>query len=80
MCIDMGTHLLQHIAGAQSLMQIAVPGLEERARWYPVLRSISLSPGGVCCPIFGMTLPLPNLLENHRHHKMHAQPCCCCCC
>ena len=45
--IDMGTHLLHNVGGAQLLVQIAIPGLEERARWYPALRSIALSPGAL---------------------------------
>ena len=45
MVIDMGTHILPKVAGAQLLVQIGVPGLEERARCSPPLRSRELTPG-----------------------------------
>ena len=44
----MGTHVLPKVPGAQLLVQIAVPGLEERARCMPPLRSRELTPGK--CP------------------------------
>ena len=43
--IDMGSHILPKVPGAQLLIQIAVPGLEERARCLPPLRSKELTPG-----------------------------------
>ena len=43
--IDMGTHILPKIPNAQLLVQVAVPGLEERARCLPPLRSKEMSPG-----------------------------------
>ena len=41
----MGTHILPKVTGAQLLVQIGVPGLEERARCSPPLRSRELTPG-----------------------------------
>ena len=46
--IDMGTHILPKIPNAQLLIQIAVPGLEERARCLPPLRCKEMSPGTLC--------------------------------
>lgn len=45
MVVDMGTHCLPGLPGAHALMQIAVPGLEERVRFSRPLCSIPLSPG-----------------------------------
>ena len=51
MVVDMGTHVLSQVQGAHSLIQIAVPGLEERIRFLPALRSIQMSPGGSQPPL-----------------------------
>ncbi|KAK9791857.1 hypothetical protein WJX73_005571 [Symbiochloris irregularis] len=50
MVVDMGTHCLPGLPGAHALMQIAVPGLEERVRFSRPLCSIPLSPGYLDAP------------------------------
>ena len=50
-CImDMGTYLLPKVAGKRLVMQLVVPGLEERARAFPDLGGCHHSPGtGMHC-------------------------------
>lgn len=68
MVIDMGTHVLPRIQGAHLLIQIAVPGLEERARFLPALRSIPVSPG--------MSRGLrPSLHWRPPHERLSIIPC-----
>ena len=45
MIIDMGTHMLSGQVGSQNLLQVAVPGLEDRARTFPPLHGVLLMPG-----------------------------------
>ena len=45
MIIDMGTHMLTGQVGSQNLLQVAVPGLEDRARTFPPLLGVLLMPG-----------------------------------
>lgn len=47
MLILQGMHVLPSIHGAHVLIQIAVPGLEERVRFAAPLRSIPVSPGAL---------------------------------
>lgn len=48
--IDMGTHLLSKLTGARLVVQLLVPGLEERARALPPLCSLHHSPGNPFAP------------------------------
>ena len=45
MIIDMGSHMLSGQVGSQNLLQVAVPGLEDRARCFPPLHGVLLMPG-----------------------------------
>ena len=45
MVIDMGVHVLSKAPGAHGLVQIAVPGLEERARSGLATSTAMLQPG-----------------------------------
>ena len=45
MVLDMGTHTLRHLPGQHLLVQLLVPGLEERARILPALVSAHSTPG-----------------------------------
>ena len=60
--IDMGTHILPKIPNAQLLIQIAVPGLEERARCLPPLRCKEMSPGKLCHGAAGRSKLVAHLL------------------
>ena len=44
--LDMGQHMLSRVPGSHLIIQILVPGLEERARATAPLASLALSPGG----------------------------------
>ena len=44
--LDMGQHMLPKVAGSHLIIQILVPGLEERARATAPLASVAMSPGG----------------------------------
>ena len=44
--IDMGSHMLTGQIGSQNLLQVAVPGLEDRARTFAPLHGVLLMPGG----------------------------------
>ncbi|KAK9800253.1 hypothetical protein WJX73_007523 [Symbiochloris irregularis] len=64
--IDMGTHLLSKLTGARLVVQLLVPGLEERARALPPLCSLHHTPGyfdapsATACPFTHKpTSPLP---------------------
>ena len=48
--IDMGTHLLPRVTGMRLVLQLLVPGLEERARAFPALLSSHHTPGGFGMP------------------------------
>lgn len=50
--IDMGTHLLSKLTGARLVVQLLIPGLEERARALPPLCSLHHTPG------IGLIMPL----------------------
>lgn len=43
--IDMGTHMLPRLPGLQLVVQLLVPGLEERARAFAPLISSQHTPG-----------------------------------
>ncbi|KAL0031937.1 hypothetical protein WJX79_006910 [Trebouxia sp. C0005] len=43
--IDMGSHMLTGQVGSQNLLQVAVPGLEDRARTFSPLHGVLLMPG-----------------------------------
>lgn len=43
--VDMGCHMLQKLPGLQLIVQLLVPGLEERARALPPLNSQQHTPG-----------------------------------
>ena len=43
--VDMGLHLLPLMTGARLVLQMLVPGLEDRARALPPLRSLRHTPG-----------------------------------
>ena len=43
--LDMGQHMLPKVAGAHLIVQVLVPGLEERAHAMPPLSSVAMSPG-----------------------------------
>ena len=45
--LDMGMHMLRLLPGLHLVMQLLVPGLEERARTFPPLTSSLSTPGGV---------------------------------
>ena len=45
MIIDMGTHMLSGHVGSQNLLQVAVPGLEDRCRTFGPLQGVLLVPG-----------------------------------
>lgn len=45
MIIDMGSHMLSGQVGSQNLLQVAVPGLEDRARTFAPLHGVLLMPG-----------------------------------
>ena len=45
MIIAMGTHMLSGQLGSQNLLQVAIPGLEDRARTFPPLHGVLLMPG-----------------------------------
>ena len=45
MIIDMGTHMLSGHVGSQNLLQVAVPGLEDRCRTFGPLQGVLLMPG-----------------------------------
>lgn len=45
MIIDMGTHMLSGQVGSQNVLQVAVPGIEDRARTFPPLHGVLLLPG-----------------------------------
>lgn len=45
MVIDMGSHMLSGQVGSQNLLQLAVPGLEDRARTFSPLHGVLLMPG-----------------------------------
>ena len=49
MVIDMGTHVLQKAPGSHLLVQVAVPGLEERTRSTVQASSAMLQPGNIGC-------------------------------
>ena len=52
--IDMGSHMLTGQVGSQNLLQVAVPGLEDRARTFAPLQGVLLMPGGPASnPSFG---------------------------
>ena len=70
--IDMGTHLLKNVSGSQLLVQAAVPGVEDRCRWLPGLRSISLSPGASC--ISALTRMVALQLVHPCNHAVHTAP------
>lgn len=55
MIIDMGTHMLSGQVGSQNLLQVAIPGLEDRARTFPPLHGVLLMPGE---PFLGGQNPL----------------------
>lgn len=46
--LDMGQHMLPKVAGAHLIVQVLVPGLEERAHAMPPLSSVAMSPGEHC--------------------------------
>lgn len=41
----MGSHMLSGQVGSQNLLQVAVPGLEDRARTFSPLHGVLLMPG-----------------------------------
>ena len=43
--LDMGQHMLPKVRGAHLIVQVLVPGLEERAQAMPPLNSVAMSPG-----------------------------------
>lgn len=43
--LDMGVHMLPKLKGAQLIVQLLVPGLEERARALPALPSLHHTAG-----------------------------------
>ncbi len=43
--IDMGPHMLAGQVGSQNLLQVAIPGLEDRARTFAPLHGVLLMPG-----------------------------------
>ena len=45
MIIDMGSHMLSGQVGSQNVLQVAVPGLEDRARTFAPLHGVLLMPG-----------------------------------
>ena len=45
MLIDMGQFLFQDVPGSHLLIQVAVPGLEDRSRMFPPLKGICMSNG-----------------------------------
>ena len=45
MCIDMGQYLLQDVVGSHLLVQVAIPGLEDRARCFPPLSGVGMTAG-----------------------------------
>lgn len=49
MIIDMGTHMLSGHVGSQNLLQVAVPGLEDRCRTFVPLQGVLLMPGAQLC-------------------------------
>ena len=57
MVVDMGTHVLRHVPGLHSMVQLLAPGLEERARALPPLLSAPSTPGAAL-----LGLPLEELV------------------
>lgn len=45
MIIDMGSHMLSGQVGSQNVLQVAVPGLEDRTRTFSPLHGVLLMPG-----------------------------------
>ena len=45
MAVDMGVHMLPKLKGAQLIIQLLIPGLEERARAVPALPSLHHTAG-----------------------------------
>lgn len=54
MIIDMGSHMLSGQVGSQNLLQVAVPGLEDRARSFPPLHGVLLMPGESRVTLLGL--------------------------
>ena len=48
--LDMGQHMLPKVRGSHLIVQVLVPGLEERARTTAPLGSVAMSPGR-CLPV-----------------------------
>ena len=46
--LDMGQHMLPKVPGSHLIIQVLVPGLEERARATAPLASVAMSPGKAC--------------------------------
>ena len=45
MIIDMGSHMLSGQVGSQNVLQVAVPGIEDRTRTFSPLHGVLLMPG-----------------------------------
>lgn len=54
MIIDMGTHMLSGQVGSQNLLQVAIPGLEDRARTFTPLQGVLLMPGTLPTSLSGI--------------------------
>ena len=65
-CImDMGTFLLPKVVGQRLVVQLVVPGLEERARAFPALGGCHHTPGAL--PLCHD--PHMHLVYNHTHPR-----------
>jgi len=67
--IDMGSHMLTGQVGSQNLLQVAVPGLEDRARTFAPLHGVLLMPGrpAFVCSFRGVLHE--RMDEKKRKHK-----------
>lgn len=65
MVIDQGQHVLPKLAGSHVLVQVGIPGLEERARSVSPSTALVLSPGApltsLGCSLVHCSAPRPTL-------------------